>query len=40
LLFSASLISAPMIFSGALKIVYDLALWRSFRQHKPPEEKG
>ena len=40
LLFSATLISAPMIFSGALKIVYDLALWRSFRQHKPPEEKG
>jgi MFS family permease len=28
----------PFIISGALKIGYDLALYRSFRRIKPPEE--
>jgi predicted MFS family arabinose efflux permease len=28
----------PLFFAGAIKIVYDLALWRAFRHIKPPEE--
>jgi hypothetical protein len=28
----------PLVFCGALKIVYDLALLWSFRHIKPPEE--
>ncbi|HVM72743.1 MAG TPA: MFS transporter [Anaerolineales bacterium] len=34
------LLSAPFFLSGGLKIVYDLLLYRSFRQLKPPEENG
>jgi MFS family permease len=30
----------PLVFCGALKIVYDLALLYSFRHIKPPEEKA
>jgi MFS family permease len=30
--------AAPFLLAGGLKIVYDLALWRSFRALKPPEE--
>ncbi len=37
-LLSASLLTAPFFLSGGLKIIYDLALWRSFRTLKPPEE--
>ena len=29
----------PLVFCGALKIVYDLTLLRMFRAVKPPEEK-
>ena len=32
-------LGAPFLIAGGLKIVYDLALYRSFRQVKPPEEK-
>jgi predicted MFS family arabinose efflux permease len=32
------LFSAPFFFSGGLKIVYDLLLFREFRSVKPPEE--
>ncbi len=32
------LFSAPFFFSGGLKIVYDLLLFREFRAIKPPEE--
>ncbi|MDD3179293.1 MAG: MFS transporter [Opitutaceae bacterium] len=39
LLASATLAGAPFLICGALKIVYDLALWRAFRKVKPPEEK-
>ncbi len=28
----------PFIISGTLKIVYDLAIFQSFRSLKPPEE--
>jgi MFS family permease len=34
-----ALFSAPFIFSGGLKIIYDLLLYREFRSVKPPEEK-
>ena len=39
LLANPALIGLPFIISGTLKIVYDLSLWRSFRAHKPPEER-
>jgi MFS family permease len=32
------LASVPFFLAGGLKIVYDLALWRAFRQRPPPEE--
>jgi MFS family permease len=35
---SAGLLSIPFFLAGGLKIVYDLALYRSFIQVKPPEE--
>ncbi len=35
---SAALASVPFIAAGGLKIAYDLALWRSFRRLRPPEE--
>lgn len=38
LLLGASLLSAPFFLAGALKIAYDLTLFRSFRMVKPPEE--
>lgn len=31
--------AAPMVIAGALKIVYDLSLYRLFRARKPPEEQ-
>ncbi len=31
---------APVVIAGALKIIYDLALWRSFKNIKPPEEQS
>lgn len=33
-------LSVPFFAAGALKIVYDLALFRAFRALKPPEEQG
>jgi hypothetical protein len=33
------LLSVPFFLSGGLKIIYDLLLYRSFRQLKPPEEQ-
>jgi MFS family permease len=38
-LLGMSLLGAPFILSGALKIIYDLLLYRSFRSLKPEEEK-
>ncbi|RQP24394.1 MFS transporter [Piscinibacter terrae] len=38
-LFAFGWIGAPLLLGGALKIAYDLSLWRSFRQH-PPREEG
>ncbi|MDE2802952.1 MAG: MFS transporter [Chloroflexota bacterium] len=39
LLVAASLTSAPLIFGGLIKIVYDLLLWQQFRNVRPPEEQ-
>ncbi len=39
-LINASLLSAPFLISGGLKIVYDLTIWFSFRTLKPPEERA
>jgi predicted MFS family arabinose efflux permease len=30
----------PLVAGAALKIAYDLALWRAFRHVRPPEEGG
>jgi predicted MFS family arabinose efflux permease len=38
MLASPLLFGAPFVVSGALKIVYDLLLFRSFRSVRPPEE--
>ena len=35
-----ALMSAPFFCAGGLKIVYDLLLYRAFREHRPPEEQG
>jgi predicted MFS family arabinose efflux permease len=37
---SAALSGVPFLAAGALKIVYDLALWRAFRALRPPEERS
>ena len=34
-----TMMGAPFLFAGGIKIVYDLLLYRSFRAVKPPEEK-
>ncbi len=39
LLVASSLTSAPLIFGGLIKIVYDLLLWQQFRNVRPPEEQ-
>jgi len=39
-LFGAALMGLPFIVSGSLKIAYDLVLYRSFRNLKPPEERS
>jgi MFS family permease len=38
-LFAFGWIGAPLLLGGALKIAYDLTLWRAFRLH-PPREDG
>jgi MFS family permease len=30
--------AAPFFLAGGLKVIYDLALWRSFRRLRAPEE--
>lgn len=37
MLFAAGWISAPLVACGALKIAYDLALWRAMRRHRVDE---
>lgn len=38
LAFSLSALGLPFILAGALKIPYDLLVWRTFRHIRPPEE--
>jgi MFS family permease len=33
------LLGAPFVVAGAMKIIYDLLVWRGFRAVKPPEEQ-
>ncbi|MBI2983123.1 MAG: MFS transporter, partial [Chloroflexi bacterium] len=37
--FSVAALGLPFILAGALKIPYDLILWRTFRGIRPPEEQ-
>jgi len=37
---SLSILSAPFVLGGALKIVYDVALYFNFKSVKPPEERN
>ncbi len=39
LLSVSSLIGAPFVIAGGMKIIYDLLVWRGFRAVKPPEER-
>lgn len=39
-LLGASLINVPFFLAGGLKLIYDLALYRSFRTLRPPEEQS
>jgi MFS family permease len=40
LLANPALMAGPFVIAGAVKIAYDLLLYRSFRSLKPPEESG
>jgi hypothetical protein len=33
-------LGAPLVVGAAMKITYDLLLWRAFRGLRPPEERG
>ena len=35
-LFAAGWLAAPLVACGALRLAYDLALWRAFRRSGPP----
>lgn len=35
----SSLIGAPFVIAGGMKVIYDLLVWRGFRAVKPPEER-
>jgi MFS family permease len=37
---SPALLSLPFFLSGTIKILYDLLLYRSFVEHRPPEEQA
>jgi predicted MFS family arabinose efflux permease len=38
LIANPALLGAPFYLAGALKIIYDLLIYRGFRSHRPPEE--
>ena len=40
LLMTGASLAVPLIIGAGMKIVYDLALWRSFRRLRPPEENA
>jgi hypothetical protein len=33
-------LAAPLVVGAAMKITYDLLLWRAFRGVRPPEERA
>jgi MFS family permease len=33
-------VGSPLVVGGAMKVIYDLLLWRAFRHIRPPEERG
>jgi hypothetical protein len=35
---SGNNLALPLLIGAGMKIAYDLALWRSFRRVRPPEE--
>ncbi|MBC7413491.1 MAG: MFS transporter [Herminiimonas sp.] len=39
-LFSAGMLATPLVVCGSLKIMYDLVLWRTFRQHRRSDSQG
>ena len=39
MLMAGSSLALPLFVGAAMKVVYDLALWRSFRELRPPEER-
>ena len=38
-LMQSALPGSPLLIGSAMKIAYDILLWRAFRQLKPPEER-
>ena len=38
LLMAGTSLAAPLVVGATLKIVYDIVLWRAFRNLRPPEE--
>jgi MFS family permease len=40
LLMTGTSLAAPLVAGAALKILYDILLWRAFRKLRPPEEEG
>jgi MFS family permease len=40
LLMTGTSLAAPLVMGAALKILYDIVLWRAFRRLRPPEETG
>jgi MFS family permease len=40
LLMTGTSLAAPLVVGAALKILYDIVLWRAFRSLRPPEESG
>jgi MFS family permease len=40
LLMTGTSLAAPLVVGAALKILYDIVLWRAFRRLRPPEESG
>jgi hypothetical protein len=40
LLMTGPSLAVPLLIGAGMKIAYDLALWRSFRRLRPPEENA
>jgi predicted MFS family arabinose efflux permease len=38
--FSVAALGLPFFIAGALKVIYDLLIFASFRELRPPEERG